>query len=122
MSQIKLITYQRVLNLGNYESKRLELQAEVMEGEDPEEAVYRLMEQVERQIREPQEDQIIKNIRQLQKEVKQLQSEKNLLEQTCKSLSKTPEPSPDEEEPDPDPDDIPFEGAGAATSSDLADY
>jgi hypothetical protein len=33
-----------VLNLGNYESKRLELSAEVLEEEDEEEAISRLTE------------------------------------------------------------------------------
>jgi hypothetical protein len=45
--KIKTISYQRVVNLGNYESKRLELFAEVQEGEDEEVAISALMEKVE---------------------------------------------------------------------------
>jgi hypothetical protein len=33
--KIKTITYQRVKNLGNHESKRLEMIADVSDGEDP---------------------------------------------------------------------------------------
>lgn len=36
--KIKTISYQRVKNLGNYESERLEMSAELFDGEDPEDA------------------------------------------------------------------------------------
>ncbi|WP_375505662.1 hypothetical protein [uncultured Nostoc sp.] len=63
---IKNITYQRVLNLGNHESKRLELSAEVLEGDDPNEETSRLMEMVERKIREETEQEIKLEILRLQ--------------------------------------------------------
>lgn len=50
---IKTITYQRVLNLGNYESKRLEMTAEIEAHlEFAEDECTVLMEFVERKIRE----------------------------------------------------------------------
>ncbi len=48
----RIITYQRVLNLGNYESKRLELSEFVDADEDIETATSRVMEFVEEKIRE----------------------------------------------------------------------
>ncbi|MCC5623256.1 hypothetical protein [Nostoc sp. CHAB 5715] len=63
---IKNITYQRVLNLGNYESKRLELSAKVLEGDDPNEETSRLMEMVE-QI-ESQISQLRTQLRNFQRE------------------------------------------------------
>jgi len=50
--QIKTITYQRVVNLGNYESKRLEMTAEISESDDLEYETSVLMEMVERKVRE----------------------------------------------------------------------
>lgn len=44
--KVKTITYQRVKNLGNYESERLEITAEINEGEKPQEAIERLRELV----------------------------------------------------------------------------
>ncbi|MEH2445802.1 MAG: hypothetical protein V7K18_08460 [Nostoc sp.] len=72
---IKNITYQRVINLGNYESKRLELSAEVLEGDDPNEEASRLMEMVDRKIREDVSTKIEEEIRQLRKELRELQKQ-----------------------------------------------
>ncbi|MCC5627928.1 hypothetical protein [Nostoc sphaeroides] len=69
---IKNITYQRVLNLGNYESKRLELSEEVFEGDDVEESISRVMEMVERKIREDAAIKFEQEIRQRKKELREL--------------------------------------------------
>ena len=44
---VKLIRYQRVKNLGNYESERLEMTVEVYEDESPTEVAENLKEMVE---------------------------------------------------------------------------
>jgi hypothetical protein len=90
---IKNITYQRVINLGNYESKRLELTAEVLEGEDEEEAITRLTEIVERKVRED-------NFTKLEEEIRQLRKELTELKKEYETLSTVEEPNPD---------DIPFD-------------
>ena len=46
MMKIKTITYQRVKNLGNYESERMELVAELDDGEDVEVAIGQLKKEV----------------------------------------------------------------------------
>jgi hypothetical protein len=45
--QIESISYQRVKNLGNYESERFEASANVVEGEDPHTAFIALKRYVE---------------------------------------------------------------------------
>ena len=45
--EVKTITYQRVHNLGNYESERFEMTAELDEFESPTEAAENLKELVE---------------------------------------------------------------------------
>lgn len=45
--KVKTITYQRVKNLGNYESERFEMTAEVYEDESPTEVAENLKEMVE---------------------------------------------------------------------------
>ena len=71
--QVKTVTYQRVLNLGEYNSKRLELYADVKEGEDSEAATRKLMLEVEEKIREDIEKSIvqkIENLRALERELR----------------------------------------------------
>lgn len=94
---IKTITYQRVLNLGNYESKRLEMTAEISEHEDAEYEISVLMEMVERKVREDAKKAIEQEIRQLRNELRELQEQVR----TAKS-------------PEPDPDNIPFDFGAAA--------
>ena len=96
----KNITYQRVLNLGNYESKRLELSEEVFEGDDVEESISRVMEMVERKIREDASTKIEQEIRQLQKELRELRKEYEAVKSSLLTLINTEEPNPD---------DIPFD-------------
>ncbi|MEH1992351.1 hypothetical protein [Nostoc sp.] len=95
--RIKTISYKRVINLGNYENKHLELFAEIEDGEDVEVAISSLAELVERKARESFE--LIFDIRELKdkrrelsKEVEKLKAEKDKL---------TGE--------EPDPDHIPFD-------------
>ncbi|MEH1788497.1 MAG: hypothetical protein V7L23_23675 [Nostoc sp.] len=64
--KIKTISYKRVINLGNYENKHLELFAEVEEGEDVEAAISSLGELVERKARESFE--LIFDIRELKQQ------------------------------------------------------
>ena len=51
---IKTIAYKRILNIGNYESKHLEITYELGEGEEPGLQISTVMEIVERKIREDQ--------------------------------------------------------------------
>ncbi len=68
----KTITYQRVLNLGNYENKKLELSAELDDGEDVHEAFSELQETTESQIRSELLTKIEIRIKELTKEKIQL--------------------------------------------------
>lgn len=47
---IKTVNYRRVKNLGNYESKTIELIAELAEGESAEEAIDKLAEIVDEKL------------------------------------------------------------------------
>ncbi|MEH2050909.1 hypothetical protein [Nostoc sp.] len=95
--KIKTISYHRVINLGNYESKRLELFAEVEEGEDPEAAISSLAELVERKARESFE--LIFDVRELKRERRELSKEVEQLKAEKDKLSGA----------EADPDDIPFD-------------
>ena len=99
---IKTITYQRVLNLGNYESKRLELSAEVLEGDDPDEKISRLMEKVERKIREDAAIEINKEMSILESNRTRLISEVYALNVELKKLGKIKDESGES-------DNVPFE-------------
>jgi predicted RNase H-like nuclease (RuvC/YqgF family) len=112
---IKNITYQRVLNLGNYESKRLELFAEVLEGEDEQEAISRLMEMVERKVREDAAIKFEQEIRQLKKELRELQTEYDMVKNQKENLQQNAKP-------DPDPDNIPFESGSSLAVDDPNKY
>ncbi len=86
LMKIKTISYQRVLNLGNYESKRLELLAEVFEGENAEEAISRLMEKVERKVREETEQEIKQEILSLQDKAAELMDQISDMRSQLKAL------------------------------------
>ena len=51
--KITTITYQAVKNRGNYESERLEMTAQVEDGESPYEATLKLRQQVNVWLEEP---------------------------------------------------------------------
>lgn len=127
--QVKNISYKRVLNLGNYENKHLELFAEVFEGDDEDAAILHLMELVERNIRsqigkqfqkeildlEAQKGQLADQVYYLKKDVAKLEQAKAELEK----LQIQPDNSTTEE---PSIDDIPFEaGDTSKTSGDVPD-
>ncbi|MEH2371964.1 hypothetical protein [Nostoc sp.] len=104
--KIKTISYQRVVNLGNYESKRLELFAEVQEGEDEEVAISALMEKVERKVSEyydlvNESKDLRTGIRELKRELVELKSKKDELTTVQ----------------EPEPDNIPFESGDTSKSS-----
>ncbi|TAE58835.1 MAG: hypothetical protein EAZ76_10830 [Nostocales cyanobacterium] len=78
---VKTATYQRVKNLGNYESKRLEITIEIdqpLSFADSE--VFALMEFVEQKIMEDHESS-------LRERIKELKQEKQKLEESIKELS-----------------------------------
>ncbi|MEH2068909.1 MAG: hypothetical protein V7K47_12235 [Nostoc sp.] len=110
--QVKTISYKRVLNLGSYENKHLELWAEVSEGEDDEEATSLLMEKVERKIRESQEKGIVTQIQTLETKASHLKEQISDYEQRLQELKSKEEESNQQAE-EPDPDDIPFESGEA---------
>ncbi|MBX9259405.1 hypothetical protein H1Q63_36735 [Desmonostoc muscorum CCALA 125] len=95
--KIKTISCERVINLGNYESRRLNLGAEISEDEDVEAAITSLMEFVERKARESFE--LIFDVRELKRERRRLSEEvEKLRYEKDKLLGQ-----------EPDPDNIPFE-------------
>ena len=107
---IKNITYQRVLNLGNYESKRLELSAEVLEGEGEEEAISRLMEMVERKVREDAHSLVEEEFRYLKRALRELKEEYETVKSSLEALQPVEEPSLD---------DIPFDASQTTSASDF---
>jgi len=85
---IKTIAYNRILNLGNYESKHLEITYELGEGEEPGLQISTMMEMVERKIREDQAIQIVEEIAALRHELRQLKTEhRELLEKMTDDVS-----------------------------------
>ncbi|MBD2197930.1 MULTISPECIES: hypothetical protein [Calothrix] len=75
--EIKTISYQRVLNLDNYESKRLEMFAELHPGDDIDSETSALMETVERKIRENAAKKYEDEINILQQQLSDLKQEIN---------------------------------------------
>lgn len=55
--KVKTITYQRVKNLGNYESERLEMTVEVEEGENEEYVAKALIEKVNQILFPPKKEE-----------------------------------------------------------------
>lgn len=96
--KIKSISYQRVVNLGSYESKRLELFAEIEEGEDEEVAISALMEKVERKVSEYSD--LVNESKELQRGIKNLKQDLAHFQKKKDELIGTQEP---------EPDNIPFE-------------
>ncbi len=117
--QVKTISYKRVLNLGNYENKHLELMAEVLDGEDDEAAISVIMEKVERKIREQKESAIVTQIQSLETRANSLKERISYYEERLGELKSEHEQLNQQEEKvaeqsqEPNPDDIPFEGGEA---------
>lgn len=109
--KIKTISYKRVLNLGNYENKHLELFAEVEEGEDSEEAILHLADTVERTIRESVNKEYKRQMLQLEGQKERLAEEVANLKYELKKLGKI------KDEPPSAADDIPFESGVSEQSS-----
>jgi hypothetical protein len=89
---IKTIAYKRVLNIGNYENKHLEITYELGEGEEPGLQISTVMEMVERKIREDQAIPIVEEIAALRRELRQLKTEyRELLEKMTGDVSSNEE-------------------------------
>ncbi|MEH2098044.1 hypothetical protein [Nostoc sp.] len=85
--KVTTIAYQRVLNLGDYNSCRLEKTALADEFEDHEEATQVLIESVERQIHESAiQEQIDKEIRGKRKQLAALRAEYTALSEQVELL------------------------------------
>ncbi|MDZ7992044.1 MAG: hypothetical protein RM022_014825 [Nostoc sp. EfeVER01] len=113
--KIKTISYKRVLNLGNYENKHLELFAEVDEGENPEEAILQLADTVERTIRESVTKEYNRQMLQSEAQKEKLLDEIAELKHELKQLGKIKDEPPKQEA---DPDDIPFDQTPQAQKHD----
>ncbi|MDZ8108972.1 MAG: hypothetical protein RM338_25570 [Nostoc sp. DedQUE12a] len=94
--KIKTISCERVINTGNYESRRLHLGAEISEDEDVETAITSLMELVERKAREKYD--LILDSKDLRDEIKRLKLEVQELQAQKDKLTGQ----------EADPNDIPF--------------
>lgn len=81
----KSVSYKRILNIGNYESKHLEMLIEVHEEENIEEKTSLLMELVERKIREDAAQKIKLEIEELKSEIRDLKEAKKLLKDEIES-------------------------------------
>ncbi|MDZ8023569.1 MAG: hypothetical protein RMX97_02570 [Nostoc sp. DedQUE11] len=112
--EIKTITFKRVLNIGNFENKHLELSAQLGDGENDEEAISLLMEKVERKLREPREKEIVNQIQTLEQRANSLRERISYYEERLGELKSKEELTQAQE---PDPDDIPFD-AGEAPKTD----
>lgn len=110
--EIKTINYERVLNLGNYENKKLALFAEVLEGEDPEEAISRLAETVERKIRESVSNEYQRQMLKLEAEKERLAAQVANLKVELKQLGKIKD--------EPENPHIPFDAGEASLSSEAS--
>ncbi|WP_414572707.1 hypothetical protein [Nostoc sp. CCY 9925] len=110
--EVKTITFKRVLNIGNFENKHLELSAQIGDGEDDEEAISLLMEKVERKLREPREKEIVNQIQTLESRANSLRERISYYEERLGELKSKHEESQQQPQ-EPDPDDIPFEGGEA---------
>lgn len=118
--KVTTITYQRVLNLGDYNSARLEKTALADEYEDHEVATQSLIENVERQIREENiHKRLDQEIRDRKKELASLMTEYAILKDNYQSLHKKFEilSAQQTNSEEPDPDDIPFETGDIPVSS-----
>ena len=72
---IRTITYRRVINLGDYESKALELTYEIEEYDDQMTKISEVMEAVEWKLREDQTKPVTEEIASLRHELRKLKTE-----------------------------------------------
>ncbi|MEH1790583.1 MAG: hypothetical protein V7L23_34730 [Nostoc sp.] len=107
--EIKTVAYQRVLNLGNYESKRLEMSAGLEPEDDINIATRDLIEIVEEKIREHIEYQVVSRIKLLETRANNLRQEISYLEEKLVKLKSEKDDLTQFTGEEPDPDDIPFD-------------
>ena len=79
-------TYYRILNLGNYENKRLERFREIKEHEDPTTVTRQLMLEVEQLIREDVEKEIVQHIENLKAQEREFRQEVTRLKTEIEQL------------------------------------
>ncbi|MEH1851464.1 MAG: hypothetical protein V7L11_07205 [Nostoc sp.] len=107
--EVKTITCRRILNLGNYESRHLEITANINVLDNPDEKATELIELVERKLKERVDLEI--EATDLKDEIKDLKNELRQLEKQKAALTAE----------EPDPDDIPFKSGEAPSTSDFSD-
>ncbi|WP_427159420.1 hypothetical protein ACQFX9_25875 [Aliinostoc sp. HNIBRCY26] len=107
--QIKTISYERVLNLGNYENKKMALFAEVTEGEDAEEAISQLADTVERKIRESVNSEYQRQMLKLEADKERLAEDVANLKAELKRLGKLKD--------EPENPHIPFDAGATVPNS-----
>jgi hypothetical protein len=111
--QTKIITYKRILNLGNYESKHLEETVEILEGEDVDYVTSQLMQRVERNILEDVFQKIEDEISTLRAELREIKNEYRTVESVLESVKYQKEP---------DTDDIPFDSGDKSENNLIRDH
>ncbi|MDZ8239706.1 MAG: hypothetical protein RMZ69_21580 [Nostoc sp. ChiQUE01a] len=84
--EIKTVSYQRVLNLGNFNTKRLEMSAQLDSDEDFDAATSALMQTVEQKIREESESSVVARIDSLETTASNLRQEISYLEEKLGQL------------------------------------
>lgn len=121
--EIKTITFKRVLNIGNFENKHLELSAQLGDGENDEEAISLLMEKVERKLREPREKEIVTQIQTLETRASSLKERISYYEERLGELKSKEEQlaqqNQEKESEEPNPDDIPFDKGASSPNTDI---
>lgn len=105
--KIKTISCKRILNLGSYESRHFDTTADIYEGEDPDVESSKLIEFVERKIRERVDLEI--KATDLKEQIADLKYELARLEEQKAALTTV----------EPDPGDVPFESGEVSNSSDF---
>ena len=105
--EVKTITCRRIFNLGNYESRHLEIIANINVLDNPEEKTTELIELVERKVKEQIHLEI--QAADLKDEIKDLKNQLRQLEKQKAALTAE----------EPDPKDVPFESGEAPNSSDF---
>ncbi|MEH1785897.1 MAG: hypothetical protein V7L23_10025 [Nostoc sp.] len=107
--EIKTVSYQRVLNLGNYESKRLEMSAGLEPEDDIHIATRDLIEIVEEKIREPIEYEVVSRIKLLETRANNLRQEISYLEEKLVELKSEQDDLTQFTGEEPGLSDIPFD-------------
>lgn len=115
--EIKTVSYQRVLNLGNFESKRLEMSAGLEPEDDIHIATRDLIEMVEGKIREHVEYEVISRIKLLETRANNLRQQISYLEEELGRYKSQEDDLTVFTGEETNPDDIPFNNANQTTST-----